>query len=153
MGNREVTLDLVKQAYEARSRGDLEGLMATFHSDAVFTLAGDKKALEVTGSVHGHDRVREALRGFIANFDFVQRRILSEVVEGSRAAVHSHLVVRYVPTKQTWTSDVLDLFTFRDAKILELIEFVDTAHLRDMISGATSAIPGSAPAAGGRTAP
>jgi ketosteroid isomerase-like protein len=137
MGNREVILDVVRQAYEARGRGDLEGLMATFHSDAVFTLAGDKKALDVAGSVHGHDRVRDALRGFIANFDFVERRILSEMVEGDRAAVHSRLVVRYGPTKKTLTTDVLDLFTFRDGKIIELIEFADTAQIKDMISGAS----------------
>jgi ketosteroid isomerase-like protein len=137
MGNREVVLDVMRQAYEARNRGDLEGLMAAFHSDAVFTLVGDKKALEVTGSVHGHDRVREALRGFIANFDFVERQILSEVFEGDRAAVHSRLVVRYGPTKETRTTDVLDLLTFKDAKIIELIEFADTAQIRDMISGAS----------------
>ena len=138
MGNREVILDVMRQAYEARSRGDLEGLMATFHSDAVFTLVGDKKTLDVAGSVHGHDHVREAFRGFIANFDFVERRILSEMVEGDRAAVHSRLVVRYGPTKETLTTDVLDLFTFKDAKIIELIEFVDTAQIRDMISGASN---------------
>jgi ketosteroid isomerase-like protein len=137
MGNREVVLDVMRQAYEARNRGDLEGLMAAFHSDAVFTLVGDKKALEVTGSVHGHDRVREALRGFIANFDFVERQILSEVFEGDRAAVHSRLVVRYGPTKETRTTDVLDLLTFKDAKIIELIEFADTAQIRDMISAAS----------------
>jgi ketosteroid isomerase-like protein len=137
MGNREVILDVTRQAYEARSRGDLEGLMAAFHSDAVFTLVGDKKTLDVAGSVHGHDRVREAFRGFIANFDFVERRILSEMVEGDRAAVHSRLVVRYDPTKETLTTDVLDLLTFKDAKIIELIEFADTAQIRDMISGAS----------------
>jgi ketosteroid isomerase-like protein len=135
MENREVMLGVMRQAYEARSRGDLEGLMAAFHPDAVFALVGDKKALEVTGSVHGHDRVREALRGFIANFDFIERRILSEVVEEDRAAVHSRLVVRFGPTKETRTTDVLDLLTFKDAKIIELIEFADTAQIRDMISG------------------
>src|ERR1700739_74198 len=119
MGNREV----VRQAYEARSKGDLEGLMAAFYPDAVFTLVGDNKTFDLAGSVHGHDRLREALRGFIANFDFVERKILSEVVEGDRAAVHSRLVVGYGPTKETRTTDVLDLLTFKDAKIIELIEF------------------------------
>ena len=137
MGNREVILDVMRQAYEARSRGDLEGLMATFHSDAVFTLVGDKKTLDVAGSVHGHDRLREALGGFIANFHFVERQILSEMVEGDRASVHSRVVVRYGPTKETRTTDVLDVLTFKDAKIIELIEFADTAQIRDMISGAS----------------
>ena len=102
----------------------------------VFTLIGDKTALEVTGSVHGRDDVRKALREFIATFDFVDRQILSEVVEGDRAAVHSCLVVRYGPTRETWTADCLDLLTFKDGKIIELTEFADTAQIRDKISGA-----------------
>ncbi len=137
MGTREVIRDVVRQAYEARGRGDLEGLMAAFHPDAVFTLVGDNKSFDLAGSVHGHDRLREALRGFIANFDFAERQILSEMVEGDRAAVHSRLVVRYGPTKETRTTDVLDLMTFKDEKIIELIEFADTAQIRDMISGAS----------------
>jgi ketosteroid isomerase-like protein len=56
MGDREAILELIRRAYEARGRGDLDALMAAFHQDAVFTLIGDKKALEVTGTVHGHAR-------------------------------------------------------------------------------------------------
>ena len=136
MGNREAIVEVIRRAYEARGRGDLDALMATFHPNAVFTLIGDKKALEVTGSFHGHDSVREALREFIAIFDFVDRQILSEVIEGDRAAVHSCLVVRFGPTKETWTADCLDLLTIKDGKIMELIEFADTAQIRDVISGA-----------------
>ena len=134
MGNRQAILEVIRRAYDARGRGDLDGLMEAFHPEAVFTLVGDKKALEVTGSVRGYDGVREALRDFIATVDFVERQILSEVVEGDRAAVHSCLVVRYGPTRETWTADVLDLLTFKDGKIIELIEFADTAQIRDMIS-------------------
>jgi ketosteroid isomerase-like protein len=38
------------------------------------------------------------------------------------------------PTKETWSADVLDLLTFKDGKIIELVEFADTAQIRDMIS-------------------
>jgi ketosteroid isomerase-like protein len=141
VSDRESILEVIRRAYDARGKGDLDALMAAFHQDAVFTLIGDKKALEVTGSVHGHDAVREALRDFIATFDFVDRQILSEVVEGDRAAVHSCIVVRYGPTRQTWSADVLDLLTFKDGKIIELIEFADTAQIRDMMSRAAESRP------------
>ena len=137
MGNREANLGLLRRAYEARGKGDLEDLATAFHPDAVFTLVGDKKALEVAGSVRGHRALRETLGGFIATFDFVERQILSELVEGDRAAVHSRLVVRYSPTGETRQTDVLDLLKFQDGKIIELIEFADTALIRDMISGAS----------------
>jgi ketosteroid isomerase-like protein len=135
MGNRETILEVISQAYAARGRGDLEELVTAFHPEAVFTLVGDKRTLEVTGSVQGHHGLRQSLAGFIATFSFIERKILSEVVEGDRAAVHSRLVVRYNPTGATHTTDVIDLFKFQDGKIIELIESADNALIKDMISG------------------
>jgi ketosteroid isomerase-like protein len=137
MENRETMLELIKRAYSARGRGDLEGLMAVFHPEAAFRLVGDQKALEVAGSVQGHGSLREALGGFIATFQFVERQILSEVVEGNRAAVHSRLVVRHTPTNTTRTTECLDLLRYQEGKIIELIEFADTALIRDMMSSAS----------------
>jgi ketosteroid isomerase-like protein len=137
MENRETMLDLIKRTYAARGKGDLEGLMAVFHPEAVFRLVGDKKALEVTGSVQGHGALREALGGFIATFQFIERQILSELVEGDRAAVHSRLVVRYNPANTIHTTECLDLLKFQNEKIIELIEFADTALIRDMMSDVT----------------
>ena len=99
----------------------------------MFRLVGDKKALEVAGSVQGHGGLREALGGFIATFEFVERQILNELVEGDRAAVR--LIVRYNPTNTTRTTECLDLLKFQDGKIIELTEFADTAQIRDMMSG------------------
>jgi ketosteroid isomerase-like protein len=135
MENREAMLDLIRRTYAARDKGDLEGLMAAFHPEAVFGLVGDKKALEVAGSVQGHGAVGEALGGFIATFQFVERQILSELVDRERVAVHSRLVVRYNPANTTHTTECLDLLKFQDGKIIELIEFADTALIRDMMSG------------------
>jgi len=135
MGDRGAVLELVRQAYAARSKGDLEDLMAAFHPEAVFTLVGEKRSLQVAGTVQGHRALRETLAGFIATFKFVERQILSEVVEADRAAVHSRLVVRYNPTDATLTTDCLDLLKFRDGKIIELFEFADTALIKDMMSG------------------
>jgi ketosteroid isomerase-like protein len=137
MGNRQAMLELIRRAYAARGEGDLDGLMRAFHPDAVFTLVGDKSALEVAGSIHGHRRLREAMDGFIATFHFAERQVLSELVEGEGAAVHSRLVVCHGPTGATRTTDVLDVFRFHDGKIMELLEFADTALIRDMMSGAS----------------
>ena len=136
MEKRETMLELIRLAYAARGKGDLEGLMMTFHPQAVFTLVGDKEALDPAASVHGQDALRETLGGFIANFQFLERRILNELVEGDRAAVHSRLLVRYQPTNTTRTTDCLDLVRFQDGKIVELVEFADTALIRDMMAGA-----------------
>ena len=135
MENRETMLEVILQAYAARGRGELEGLLAAFHPEGVFTLVGDAKTLQIAGTVQGHRSLRETFDGFIATFEFVDRQILSEVVEADRAAVHSRLTVR--SKDKTWTTDCLDLFKFQGGKIIELTEFADTALIKNMMSGAT----------------
>jgi ketosteroid isomerase-like protein len=130
MGHREDMLQLVHAAYAARAEGDVEGLVTAFRPEGVFTLVGDDSALALTGSVQGHSKLREAFGQFVAGFGFVEREILSELVDGPRVAVHSRLVVRYHPTETTFSTDALDLFTFEDGKIVELVEFADTAKIK-----------------------
>ena len=134
MANREAHLDQVRRAYAARGKGALDDLMAEFHPKAVFTLVGDKQALSVTGSAQGHSAVRESMGKFISTFEFGERHILSELVEGDRAAVHSRITVRFRPKNSEHETEVLDLFRFQDGKIIELIEFADTGLIGKMMS-------------------
>jgi ketosteroid isomerase-like protein len=134
MENREALLEQVRRAYAARDKGALEDLMAEFHTEAVFTLAGDKQALAEAGSARGHSEVKQGMARFISTFEFVERHILSELVEGDRAVVHSRITVRFRPKDSLHTTEVLDLLRFQNGKIIELIEFADTALIGKMIS-------------------
>jgi ketosteroid isomerase-like protein len=134
MASREAMIDTINRAYDARGKADIEGLMAAFHPNAVFELKGDKKTLQVAGAVQGHSNVRAALTGFIDAFEFVKRDIIDIIVEDNRAAVHSRLKVRFIPKDIIFTSDVLDAFRFEDEKIIELVEFADTALIKSVVS-------------------
>jgi ketosteroid isomerase-like protein len=134
MSSREAMIDTIVRAYDARAKGDIEGLMAAFHPNAVFELKGEKDVLEVAGAVHGHQNVRAAMTGFIAAFEFINRDIVDTIIEGDRAAVHSRLKVRFIPKDVVFTSDVLDTFRFEDGKIVELVEFTDTALIKNVVS-------------------
>jgi ketosteroid isomerase-like protein len=134
MASREAMIDTINRAYDARGKGDIEGLMSAFHSNAVFELKGEKEVLEVAGAVRGHSNVRAALAGFIQTFEFMKRDILDTMVEGDRVAVHSRLQVRFVPKNIDFTTDVLDAFKFEDGKIIELVEFADTALIKSVVS-------------------
>ncbi len=133
MGQREDMLALVMSAYAARDGGDTEGLVTAFHPDGLFSLKGDKNALELTGSVHGHPNLRGVFSQLIEDFRFERREILAELVDGDRVAIHSRVDVRYRPTGQTTRTEILDLFKIQDGKIVELIEFADTAQVKAMI--------------------
>jgi ketosteroid isomerase-like protein len=133
MADREAMIEAIYRAYDARERGDIEGCMAAFHPDAVFELKGEKDVLEIAGAMQGHLNVRAAMTGFIATFEFIKRDIVEVIVEGDRAAIHSRLEMRFVPKDVVFASDVLDTFRFEDGKIIELIEFVDTALVKSIM--------------------
>jgi ketosteroid isomerase-like protein len=130
---------LMARAYAARDSGDVEGLVATFHPNAVFGLVGANTVLEVTGAVRGHPDIRARMSEFVQTFNFANRDIKSFVYDGTRAAIHSVIEVTFIPTNRVFTTDVLDLCTFADGKIIELMEFADTALIKDVIASAPRA--------------
>jgi ketosteroid isomerase-like protein len=134
MADREAMLNTIYRAYDARGKGDIEGCMAAFHPNADFELKGEKDALAVAGAARGHLNVRAAMTGFIETFEFIKRDIVAAIVEGDRAAIHSRLEMRFIPKDVIFTSDVLDTFRFEDGKIIELVEFADTALVKSVMS-------------------
>jgi ketosteroid isomerase-like protein len=119
---------LVEKAYAARDGGNVMGVVTAFHDDGVFHLAGDSKAFVLAGAIEGRPSLEQAMTQFTNNFTFSGRKILSFVAEGDRAAVHSRLTVTH--KNGTFETDILDLFTFKDGKVSELIEFADTAMIK-----------------------
>lgn len=123
---------LVERAYAARDSGDIMGVVAAFHENGVFQLAGNRDSFALAGSIEGHSDLEPKMKNFIDQFSFSRRKILSFVAEGDRAAVHSRLTVKY--KNNTFETEVLDLFTFKDGQIGELIEFADTALIKQAIA-------------------
>jgi len=134
MASREAMIDTIYRAYDARDKGDIEGLMAAFHPNAVFEIKGEKDILQIAGPVQGHPSVRAAMTGFIETFEFMKRDIIDAMAEGDRIAIHSRLKVRFIRGDVVVTTDVLDKFKFEDGKIIELVEFADTALIKSFVN-------------------
>ena len=134
MASREAMIEMINRAYDARTRSDLEAVMDAFHADALFELKGDKDVLEVAGAAQGHPDVRTAMTGLIQNFEFIKRDIVTETVEGDRVVIHSRVKMRFVPKDVVFTTELHDTFRFEDGKIIELIEFADTALLKHLLT-------------------
>jgi ketosteroid isomerase-like protein len=134
MTDRKTIEAVIDRCYAARQKGDIETLMAAFDPDAVFELAGSKELVAAVGAAQGHPDIRTTTTGLIAAFDFIDRDIISIVIDGERAAVHSRVKIKFVPRDRTFTTDLLDSFHFRDGKIVELVEFADTALIKDLMS-------------------
>ena len=132
MTDRETIKALIDKAYEARGKGDLDGLVAAFHPDAKFTITGSKQLTAAVVSVQGHKDLRRALAGLISAFEFVRRDLIDLLVDEDQCAYHSRVTLRFVPRDKTVTTDILDLFKFDNGKIAEFTEFVDTALVNDL---------------------
>src|ERR1700722_19784599 len=134
MTDRQTIEAVIVQSYAAREKGDIEKLMSAFHPDAVFELAGSKTVLSVAGAVQGHQNIRTTMTEFIKNFDFVHREIISMAIVGESAAVHSRVEIRFNPGNKIFRTDILDSFLFEDGKVSKLVEFADTALIKDITS-------------------
>jgi ketosteroid isomerase-like protein len=134
MTDRKTIEAVIDRCYAARQKGDLETLMAAFDQDAVFELAGSTELVPAARAARGHQDIRTTMTGLMEAFDFIDRDIISTVIDGERAAVHSRVTIKYVPADRTFTTDLIDSFHFKDGKIVELIEFADTALIKDLMS-------------------
>jgi hypothetical protein len=52
---------------------------------------------------------------------------------GDAAAVHSCVTLRYIPKNLTVRTEIVDLSKFENEKIVELVEFADTALVNDFM--------------------
>jgi ketosteroid isomerase-like protein len=136
MTDRKTIEAVIDRCYAARQKGDIETLMAAFDKDGAFGLAGSKEMVAAVGAVKSHQDIRTTMTGLIAAFDFIDRNIVCMVIDGERAAVHSRAKIKYVLSDRTFTTDLLDLFHFKDGKIVELTEFADTALVKDLMAPA-----------------
>jgi ketosteroid isomerase-like protein len=125
----------IRKLYAARVAGDLSGLTAEFADDVMFEFNGKGADFPgLSGPVSGKSEVAKAMEGLFDAFRFHNWRERSLIVEGDRAALHWHAQVTFTPTGHSDDFDVMDLFTFRDGKVVELRQSTDTAQVKTLVA-------------------
>lgn len=121
MTERQDIERLLDAAYAARRRHDVDGVLETFCTDCKFVLGGsDGKPLNKNGQ-------RAALEQLFDAFELQESKEFCRVIDPPRAVVHWRGVFRGRKSGRVGNTDVLDLFEFRDGKIVSLASFYDTA--------------------------
>jgi ketosteroid isomerase-like protein len=134
MTDSEEIREIVRSTYEARSRGDLIGTMASFADDVVYEFHGQATGLSgMAGESRGKPAVEQIIKDLIDNFSFSDWREVSFVVEGEKAALHWRANVTFTQNGRKETFDVFDFLTFRDGKVVDFRQGTDTAKIRAMI--------------------
>jgi len=127
MTERAAIEALIRGAYAARHRGDLDALMEYLHPDCSYRLAGGPEAAEIFARPDGHSAVREQMAGLIDTYAFSNIEELALTIEGDRATLHWRADVECKPTGRSGSFEILDVFTLRDGKVKSLTQFTDTA--------------------------
>jgi ketosteroid isomerase-like protein len=133
MNDRAAVEAMLREAYAARVRGDVEGTVRHFAEDAVFALAGAKTASPVAMRCTDCEALRGAMAGLVQAFEFRDHQIVALIVEGDKAAVHTRVRVRATASGEEVTTEMVDLVTIRDGKIASFTEFCDTALAAKML--------------------
>ena len=117
----------IRTVYEARRRGDLDGVVAHFSPRAQFLLVGSASASPVPSSALGVAAVREVLRRLMDSFELTRVELLTVLVEGDTAAVHWSARVKCAGTGLEADTELFDLIRFEGALIVSFRQFADTA--------------------------
>lgn len=134
MTERAAIESLIRDAYEARHRGDLDTLMQCFHPDCRYRMAGTGDAGPVSVEPDGLEAVRQQMAGFIETFVFDNVETLAMTVDGDKATLYWRAEVTCVPTGRTAPFEIMDLFTIADGKLLSVTQFTDTAGVARLIA-------------------
>ena len=124
----------IRQAYDARLRGDLDGVMTHFADHASFALAGCRDSSPVPMSLAGAEPLRQAMGRLIENFVFEDFRPVTTVIEGDTAVVHWKGRVRATTTGKEAETEIVDIAHVENGKIVSFRQFVDTALAARLLS-------------------
>jgi len=134
MHDRELLLQVVRDAYAARVRGDVDGVLSCFTHDALFRLnAAPHNHVTAVHAIDGGE-LRRALAQLIENYEFRDYEVVDSVVEGDKAAVRSMFTVCARKTGNAAKTEVLDLIEFREGRICSFAQFFDTAFANHLMA-------------------
>jgi ketosteroid isomerase-like protein len=125
---------ILRDAYSARRRGDLDALAGIFAPHARFQMAGSN-ASPIATLVEGAEQYRPLLAGMIKTFEILEHEILTMLIDGSKAAVQWRARMRSTVTGETVETDLFDLLEIEDGRITSFYEFCDTALAARMMKG------------------
>ena len=127
MADDRASKALIRDAYAARHRGDLDPVMGFFHPQCRYRLVGGPAVAETFMQPDGLGAVREQMAGLIATYVFSNVEELGLTVDGDRAILHWRADVACKPSGRSGHFEIVDIFTIVDGKIASLTQFTDTA--------------------------
>jgi ketosteroid isomerase-like protein len=113
---------LLRELYDARARGDLDGVCRTFSHDAKFRIAGTSHGNPVAITALGGDEICQWLALMIKSFQLTDHTIQCIIIDGTEAAVHWRARIHSRITGATVSTELIDLVQVREGRIASYTE-------------------------------
>ena len=124
--NEEATRRVVSDLYAAYMRGDGERMAALIDDDVDWVIYGPVQVFPFAGHRRGKGAVLEALGRIAEDYSLEKSVPQVTVVDGDRAAVMSHVAFKQRSSGRTLTFHIADFLRFRDGRLFEFREFMNT---------------------------
>lgn len=124
--NEQQNIELVKKGYEAFGKGDIPALTKLFAEDIKWRVPEVENS-PFTGKYDG----REAVEGFFALLgeteDFTHFAPREYIAQNDKVVVLGSMTATVRETSREYKSDWVHIFTVKDGKIADFLEFFDNA--------------------------
>jgi ketosteroid isomerase-like protein len=133
---REFLANAVRELYDLRAEGDLEGMLRRCAPDCVYRTYGEWTRPPYFPVASDRETFAEALRQVNVEFEDLGCDIHELLVEGDRVAVHRTVRLRNRGAGGVVKVDTWDCFRLRDGLVIEYACYVDCAKLGRLESAA-----------------
>jgi ketosteroid isomerase-like protein len=126
MTDRSILENTVKDFYEARAERDLERTMSFVHPECCFRIAGTDKLAPFTQTVRTRPSINEAASALFEAWDLKGLRTVEAFIDGNVVVAHRAGSVIHRPTGESFDTEMMDKFVFKDGQVAEYLQFIDT---------------------------
>ena len=124
----QANIDTVRNTYAAFGRGDIGGILSALDASVVWRTPGIGH-VPTGGRRTGHAQVTEFFGTVSRLVQFEKFEPQSIVADGDRVIVLGEDVFKVIGGSKTITEPWCHVFTFRDGKVVDFLEILDTAAL------------------------
>ncbi len=125
--NETDNIRIVKDGYKRFTEGDLPGLLSLFANNIEWTTPTLEHAPSFGGKRKGVEEVKELFAWLDENEDFSNFEPREFIANDDKVVVLGTSTSTVKKTGRSYTADWVHIFTLKDAKVTNFLEFFDTA--------------------------
>ncbi|MFD1984886.1 nuclear transport factor 2 family protein [Mesorhizobium newzealandense] len=125
-------VDVVKNLYDAYAKRDIEGALVDCADDIVFRWVAEPQAPFIAAG-NGKQEFLARLMALDSDFDYRSFVPVDIIDGGDRIAAQVEIHLTRKTTGQELVMRTADFWTVRDGKIVEMVEYYDTALAASVI--------------------